>query len=438
MMLRASHAHEKAGRRDWNLNTLEFNGRDGALTSIKCRRNDSGQLNKMPTDMVILRRWGRKARGFVDRVGNRRRAKDGRDYSQGDKKMPNTQPKQAGFSMSAEWAPHKLVYLAWPSAADLWLENLAAAQEEFIAFCKAVADLDEAGKPRGERMKVLVSTLKDGFEAEKRFQGLPVTIELQPFGDIWLRDTAPLFLKNESGEKAFARTAFNGWGGKYNLPHDPDLALRIGQASGYRKFETDWVLEGGSVELDGEGTCLTSRQCLLNPNRNPGRTEAEIETFLKDWLGCEKILWLDDGLLNDHTDGHIDTMARYVAPGVIACMQAKDDSDPNFEVMEEMARALSLMTDSRGRKIKVERVVSPGAVLDEEGDVTPASYLNFYIANTTIVVPTYGSSNDAEAVRQIAEIFARISTKRRTVGLSARAILTGGGAFHCMSQQEPV
>ena len=348
--------------------------------------------------------------------------------------MTTTRPKQAGYTMPAEWGAHALVYLAWPSAANLWLDNLPAAQDEFVAFCTAVADCDASGAARGERMKVLVPTIQDGATAEKRLQGLPVSIELQLFGDIWLRDTAPLFLKNLKGEKAFARAAFNGWGEKYNLPGDPDLALRIGESSGYLKFETDWVLEGGSVELDGEGTCLTSRQCLLNPNRNLGRGEAEVETFLKDWLGCEKVLWLNDGLLNDHTDGHIDTMARYVGPGVIACMQAEDRTDPNFEVMDQIAKDLSGMTDARGRKIKVERVVSPGSILNEDGDVMPASYLNFYIANTTIVVPTYGSSQDEEAVRQIAALF----PERRTVGLSARAILTGGGAFHCMSQQEPV
>jgi agmatine deiminase len=327
-----------------------------------------------------------------------------------------------GFFMPAEWAPHERVWLAWPSAAHLWLENLKPAQDEFVRFCQLV----------DEPMKVLVPTVQDGAEAESRLKGLSVSIELMPFGDIWLRDTSCLFFTNARGEKAYARTAFNGWGGKYVLPHDAELAKEIGKASGLDGFETPWILEGGSVELDGEGTCLTSRQCLLNQNRNPGKSEAEIEEFLKSWLGCEKVLWLNDGLLNDHTDGHIDTMARYVAPGVVACMQAQDAEDPNYHVMEEIARDLASMTDAKGRKIKVVRVPSPGAILNEDGDVMPASYLNFYIANKAVVVPTYGSPHDEAAVQAIAAIF----PGRKTTGASARAILSGGGAFHCMSQNE--
>lgn len=336
--------------------------------------------------------------------------------------------------MPAEWAPHELVWLAFPSAADLWQETLKPAQDEFVRFCREVADLDEGGKPRGERMRVLVPTTTAGAEAEKRLKGLPVSIELMPFGDIWLRDTSALFFTNAKGERAYARTAFNGWGGKYVLEHDDDLALRIGKASGFKGFETDWVLEGGSVELDGEGTCLTSRQCLLNENRNPGKSEAEIEQFLKDWLGCEKVLWLNDGLLNDHTDGHIDTFARYVAPGVIAVMTSNDPKDPNYQVYKDVIADLEKMTDAKGRKIQILKVPSPGAVLNEDGEVMPASYLNFYIANTTVVVPTYGSPQDEAAVKALAAGF----PKHRTVGCSARAILTGGGAFHCMSQNMPI
>ena len=346
----------------------------------------------------------------------------------------NESPKQSGFAMPAEWARHELVWLAWPSAANLWLEDLAPAQAEFVTFCREVADLDTNGKPRGERMKVLVPTVQDGAIADKRLSGLPVSIELQPFGDIWLRDTSCLFFQNAKGEIAAASTGFNGWGSKYNLPHDPDLSIRIAKASGAKTFVTPWILEGGSVELDGEGTCLTSRQCLLNPNRNPGKSEAEIELFLKEWLGCEKVLWLEDGLVNDHTDGHIDTMARFVSPGVVACMQAKDQSDPNFQVMEDIAKDLAQMIDAKGRKITVVRIPSPGLVPDEDGDPMPASYLNFYIGNSTVVVPTYGSPQDAAAVRAVARCF----PNRRTVGASAIAILTGGGAFHCMSQQQPV
>jgi agmatine deiminase len=164
-------------------------------------------------------------------------------------------------------------------------------------------------------------------------------------------------------------------------------------------------------------------------------SETEIEAGLKDALGIQKTLWLGDGLLNDHTDGHIDTLARFVAPGVVACMQAKDPvTDPNHRIFEEIATLLASFTDAQGRKLQVKRVPSPGRVTRaEDGEVMPASYMNFYIGNSTVVVPTYGSAQDEEAVRTIARFF----PAHRTIGSSAYAILSGGGAFHCITQQQP-
>jgi len=342
-------------------------------------------------------------------------------------------PQQAGFFMPAEWAPHQAVWLAWPSHADLWLENLPQVQAEFVQFCKQVSNLDAGGKARGEHIHVLVPTADAGNEAETHLRGLPVSIHLIPFGDIWLRDTSSLFLKNQNGDKAYVSFGFNGWGGKYVLPHDTEVSHAIGRASGLNGFSTPFILEGGSIEIDGEGTCLTTRQCLLNANRNAGSTQKEIEEQLGNWLGIEKVLWLGDGLINDHTDGHIDTMARFSAPGVVLAMKATDTSDPNRQILEKIISDLEAMVDAKGRKLKVVQIPSPGAIFNEEGRLMPASYLNFYIANSTVVVPTYGSNNDNDAVRAIAECF----PDRLTIGVSARAILTGGGAFHCMSQQEP-
>lgn len=344
-------------------------------------------------------------------------------------------PKSAGFQQPAEWEKHESVWLAWPSHADLWQENLEAAQQEFIGLCQAIVDFDPVtGKARGESLNVLVPTVEAGAKAEAALKSLPVRFHLIPFGDIWLRDTAPIFLCGPGSEKAVARFVFNGWGEKYVLPHDSEVSQRIAASVGIREFSFTWVLEGGSVEVDGEGTCLTSRQCLLNPNRNPGMTEAQIEDVLKDSLGVEKILWLGDGLINDHTDGHIDTIARYVAPGVVLCMEAQESSDPNREIMETIAKDLEAMTDAKGRKLTVGRVPSPGAVLNEDGELMPASYLNFYIANTTVVVPVYGSVWDDKAVAAIAKWF----PNHKTVGRPAKTILTGGGAFHCISQQQPL
>lgn len=337
--------------------------------------------------------------------------------------------------MPAEWGPHKSVWLAWPNAADLWEGNLAAAQDEFVAFAKAIADVDvTTGRARGESLNILVPDVTAGAQVEKRLSGLPVSIYLIPFGDIWLRDTAPLFLKNADGEFATLQFEFNGWGGKYVLPHDAEVAENVALAAGYRSFRAPWICEGGSLEVDGEGTCLTTRQCLLNSNRNPRLTKEHIERRVREDLGVSKVLWLDEGLINDHTDGHIDTIARFVGPGHVAIHQALTSEDPNRAAFEAIDRDMQALTDAQGRKLTITRVPSPGPVRDEEGELMPASFLNFYIANTHVIVPVYGTKWDNAAVDAVGACF----PGRRTIGLSARAILSGGGAFHCISQQQPM
>ena len=226
---------------------------------------------------------------------------------------------------------------------------------------------------------------------------------------------------------------FNGWGGKYLLPDDDRVAGRVAALSGVPRTDHAWILEGGSVEVDGEGTILTTRQCLLNPNRNPGLDQAEIEAALCDGLGAEQVLWLDEGLLNDHTDGHIDTLARFVAPGVVVCMEARDPADPNAATLDRLAADLAGFTDAKGRRLQVVRIPSPGVVRDEDGELMPASFVNFYIGNRSVVVPTYGTAYDDEAVAALAPLF----PNHRVIGRSARAILSGGGAFHCITQQQP-
>jgi agmatine deiminase len=350
------------------------------------------------------------------------------------------------FFQPAEWASHESVFLAWPSHADLWRENLPAAQTEFTKLCQAIADVDPTtGKARGELLEILVFDDDSKADAQKALSGLPVRFHPIPYGDIWLRDTAPIFLMNAKGDLACAKFVFNGWGGKYELPFDPEVSTAIAHVADVPVHSYSWILEGGSVEVDGEGTCLTSKQCLLNPNRNPSMDQAEIEKALGQALGVKKVLWLDDGLLNDHTDGHIDTIARYVGPATIACMvpndptgandsdAANESQDPNAKIMEQIARDLESFTDAKGRNIKVARIPSPGKILSSDGEIMPASYLNFYIANSTVIVPTYGSANDEKAVSAIAKLF----PTRRTIGSSAFAILSGGGAFHCITQQRP-
>jgi agmatine deiminase len=319
-----------------------------------------------------------------------------------------------------EWAPHKAIWTAWPSAADLWGEDLEPARLEVAAMIRALHD-----GGRGDRMRVLAF----GREAEASAKlALQQSAEIIPaaFGDIWLRDTGPIF--THDGAVGFS---FNGWGGKYQLPHDTEVADQITRGAGVALTRHDFILEGGAIEMDGEGTLLTTRQCLLNANRNPDWDEAKAEAALKRALGAERILWLDEGLANDHTDGHIDNLARFVAPGRVVCQQSYGD-DPNADVLDEIALSLAAMKDAKGRKLEVIRIPSPGPVVDEDGDSIPASHMNFLIGNSTIVVPIYSDSGD-DAVNALASLFPR----RKIIGLSSHAILTGGGSFHCITQQEP-
>ena len=336
-------------------------------------------------------------------------------------------PRQEGFHAPAEWSPHRGCWLAWPSAADLWIDNLAPAQAAFAELARGIA--------RSERVELLVPTAADEAAARAALAGVAAAnlrVHRIPYGDIWLRDTAPIFVVSSDAVAAVA-FGFNGWGGKYVLDHDDEVAARIAEASGLRTFVADFVLEGGSVELDGEGTCLTTRQCLLNPNRNPGASEAALERGLADMLGASRVLWLEEGLANDHTDGHIDNIARFVAPGVVACMAPSGGDDPNRDVLERIARELGAMSDARGRKLEVVRVPGPGRVEDADGKVVPASHLNFYLSNDGVFVPTYGTPSAGEAVAAIGRLF----PTRKVGGIDAQAILTGGGAFHCISQQVP-
>ena len=326
----------------------------------------------------------------------------------------------------AEWSPHRAMWVGWPSHADLWEDNLAPAQAEVEALVRALAG------PGRERVKLLVGhpeALEDARARFREVEGVEVLAGL--FGDIWLRDTGPIFREGSASAAAFR---FNGWGGKYELEHDDTVARQIGEASRVPLETHDFILEGGALDHDGSGTILTTRQCLLNRNRNPGWTEAEAEARLGEALGARKVLWLGDGLLNDHTDGHVDNLARFVAPGVVACPVAWGRGDPNDEVFATVARALSEMTDAEGRPIRILPLPSPGFVGDEDERPVPASHMNFLIANGAVIVPTYG---DETAARLVCEGLATVFADREIIPLPSIAILSGGGSFHCISQQEP-
>ena len=326
----------------------------------------------------------------------------------------------------AEWSPHRAMWVGWPSHADLWEDNLEPAQAEVEALVRALAG------PGREQVRLMVGHPDALDGARARFDGVAgVEVIDGRFGDIWLRDTGPIF---GAGSRRAAAFRFNGWGGKYELEHDDTVADQIGEASRTALDRHDFILEGGALDHDGEGTILTTRQCLLNRNRNPGWTEAKAEAALVDALGAAKVLWLGDGLFNDHTDGHVDTLARIVAPGVVAGPVAWGPKDPNAEVYDETARSLSSMTDAAGRALQVLRVPSPGLVFDADERPAPASHMNFLIANGAVIVPTYG---DAGAAAMAVKALETVFPDRDVIALPSTAILSGGGSFHCITQQEP-
>jgi agmatine deiminase len=322
------------------------------------------------------------------------------------------------FRQPPEWAPHEWVWIGFPSHEDLWLEDLTPAREEVAAFARAVW-----AEGRGEAVR-LVAADPASARAARALAPFATIVEA-PFGDIWLRDTGPIVVRD--GARRAARSfRFNGWGGKYELEGDDRIGLRLAETAGLDAVRCDWILEGGAIDVDGTGLAATTEQCLLNCNRNPGLSKPEIEARLRDDLGLERILWLGEGLRNDHTDGHVDNLARFVGEGRIAIPRPAGDDDPNIAAWRDAAvRAKDFGLD-------VVPLPSPGRLM-RDGGVVAASYMNFYIGNAAVVVPLYGAANDDTAVAAIGALF----PDRKAVGLRADHVLTGGGSFHCISQQVP-
>ena len=296
----------------------------------------------------------------------------------------------------------------------------------------AVVDLDGA-RPRGERVELLVRDAGDEAAARTLLGSAAVGVRFHhlPYGDVWLRDTGPIFV-TRPGEVSAARFHFDGWGGKYLMEGDSEVAAHVMERTGVRGAVFDFVLEGGAIEVDGEGTVLTTRQCLLGGARNPGLDQRALEARLCWALGARHVVWLDRGLANDHTDGHIDTLARFVTPGVVACMEP-GPGDPNRDALDGIIADLRAARAASGDALEVVTVPSPGVVEDAAGNLMPASYMNFYLANTTVVVPTYGVAADDAAVSAIATMF----PTRRAVAVDGKPVVVGGGAFHCSTQQQP-
>ena len=323
------------------------------------------------------------------------------------------------FRMPAEWAPHEWTWIGFPTAPEEWPGAFDEARRQIADFANALhAD------GRGEEVRLVAASEADA-DIARRLLAPDIEIVVQKLGDIWLRDTAPIAVLRGS-ERALVDFGFNGWGGKYQMQGDEDIGARLAAMTGLPTSAQHWVFEGGAVDTDGTGLFVTTEQCLLNPNRNPELDRGKIETLLAGALGLSDMLWLGDGLLNDHTDGHVDNLARFVAPGILALPEASTDDDPNAAIYAD-ARARA-----RAFGIEVVSIPSPGRVV-LNGEVIPASYMNFYVGNAAVIVPVYGQPNDQAALDALKPFF----PGRDIVGLRSDAILSGGGSFHCCSQQMP-
>ncbi|MDJ0978336.1 MAG: agmatine deiminase family protein [Erythrobacter sp.] len=317
-----------------------------------------------------------------------------------------------------EWAPQEWLWIGFPHLTEEWPGYLEAAQQQIARFASAVADSGQAvrllvrGEANEERARALVSS--------------KVTLEQRVYGDIWLRDTGPLVVF-EDGQRVARRFGFNGWGGKYEMPGDATIGAQLAKDAGLAIQTSPMILEGGAIDTDGTGCAITTEQCLLEPNRNPAMTQDAIEAELFERLGFDRVVWLGKGLVNDHTDGHVDNLARFVAPGRVVVPEASGADDPNAPIYADAAvRAVAAELD-------VVRIPSPGRI-ERGGAVEPASYVNFAITTHLVVVPTFGTAYDADGVAAIAALFA----DRDTIGLPAEAVLAGGGGFHCASQHMPL
>jgi agmatine deiminase len=336
--------------------------------------------------------------------------------------------------MPAEWHRHSATWLTWPKDPETWPDRVPQVQEIFLQMMAALAPHE------------VVNLLVDDEETEASVRerclfpaAANIRIHQIPTVDSWIRDYGPNFLINDAGGLAYNDWVFNAWGNKYEeLKRDDSIPARLESLLQLPRFEPGIVMEGGSIEVNGAGCVLTTEQCLLNPNRNPGLGRNEIEQHLKDYLGVERVLWLGEGIVGDDTDGHIDDIARFVGPNVIVCAVEEDPADANYKLLQDNLRRLRAMADVNGRPFEIVTLPMPGVVggtsTDNRNlDRLPASYTNFYIANNVVLAPIFGHPNDERAFETLQRLF----KSRRIVGINCEPLVWGMGTIHCVTQQQP-
>lgn len=347
---------------------------------------------------------------------------------------PRETPAALGFYMPAEWRTHAATWLTWPKDPETWPDRVSQVEQIYLEMMAALAP--------HETVNLLVDDLTTEQTVRRRCS-FPAAENIRfhhiPTVDSWIRDYGPNFLIDNRSGAAFNDWIFNAWGNKYEtLKQDNGVPLSLEPVLQLRRFEPVIVLEGGAIDVNGAGCVLTTEQCLLNPNRNPQLSRAEIEEYLKSYLGVSKVLWLGEGIVGDDTDGHIDDIARFVSPNMIVFALEEDPEDANYKLLQDNLARLKSMTDAKGRPFRIVALPMPGVVGGTSTDTRnldrlPASYINFYIANNVVLAPIFGHANDQRAIETLQRVF----TDRRVLPINCEPLVWGMGTIHCVTQQQP-
>lgn len=360
------------------------------------------------------------------------------------KRLSST-PKKDGFRMPGEFEPHKQIWMIWPERPDNWKNGGKDAQKAFASVAEAIVKFVP--------MTMCVSAGQ--FEHCRNSLSEDIRVVEVTTDDAWMRDCGPTFVVNDQGAVRAVDWDFNAWGGLvdglyFPWHYDQKVAQKVCEIEYVDTYHTpEFVLEGGSIHVDGEGTVMVTEMCLLSEGRNPHLSREEIEDMLKEYLNVEKVLWVKDGIDPDETNGHIDDVACFVGPGEVACIYTEEEEHPFYQVAQETYQFLSNQTDAKGRKLKVHKLcttVNPvtygaeyevdsvaGSIPRHADDICITSYMNFLITNGAVIAPQYGDPNDELALKQIQEMF----PDREVVGVQTREIVYGGGNIHCITQQQP-
>lgn len=338
--------------------------------------------------------------------------------------------RELGYTMPAEWEKHDAIWLSWPYDETTFPDRVDKVEATYVQIIKEIHE--------SERVNLFVTDEAKKQKATRLLKQANIDmnkIHFYIFGyaDVWFRDYGPIFVKNQNHELAMLQWDFNSWGEKYeDLLKDKHVPDFINQKMSLRCFKPNIVLEGGSIDVNGKGTLLTTAQCLLNKNRNPTLDKVQIEKYLADYIGATHFIWLECGILGDDTDGHIDDLARFVNPTTIVCAYQEDENDEDYDVLRENYEILRNSVDQDGKKLKIIKLPMP-KVISDEGQRLPASYTNFYIGNKKVLVPTFEQKNDRKALSTLQDLF----PTRKIVGIQCVDLVYGFGTIHCISQQQP-